>query len=354
MKRHLEEAEEEERLRVEREELLKRGQREIEQEANEKRKRDTMVKSPVVHTPLLTKQELAEQSLKEALERDKRKKQEEQERLDRLANKMAAHSDPDWKRTPSPPIPALASRSKVMSIGEISTSVTNVPTSITNVPTNVPTIVPTSVPSSILPNVPPTNIPTNVPTSVTTIVSTSIPSNISSNVPPTNVPKSDRALVSPEVQILPHPSQQPHNASHGKASDDAVSHRVLENLSNLKTRLKRYQLPSERSTATKTTIATGPTVANRPIIARPSNRIAPRDVVDEFNSIKYNRPSQSRLQYWSDHPQIPRTNTSLEMQQTALLNHQKDKLDKTLGMVQYCTPPVTVSIRKEEVGGPTN
>ena len=299
LKKQQEEEHEEMRIKNEAERLHQRALKEMEAEKDNV---DEDQPVPLVAKPLLSKQELAEQRFKEELEKKKLREKEEQDRLQLLADKMANDVKPDWTRQRSPPIPTLRDNPHITAPPKspsIPTRRDNPrPTESPPVPTlRRPSTPPKSPPipaiqSKLLKNE--TTPPALLPQSYSTIA---LP-----QAPPTNPTHFD----TPSPEVIKLPPQQ-----------STTDSNVLQNLSILKNQLRK-NLP-----AYKKPDSYPPPIRLKPIIPNPKPQPPPQDVVNTFNQIKYSRPTDSRISFWRQYPEPPRTNIDLEIQQDALLQHQR-------------------------------
>ena len=300
LKKQHEEEQEETRIKNEVERLHQRALKEME---TEKESVDEDQPPLSVTKPLLSKQELAEQRFKEELEKKKLREKEEQERLQLLADKMANDVKPDWTRQQSPPIPTLRDNPHPAPPPKSPP----IPTLRDNPrPTESP-----PVPTLGRPATPPKSPP--IP---------AIQSKLLKNeTTPQALPQSYSAITLPQAPPISHthldtPSPEVIKLSPQQSTTDS---NVLQNLSILKNQLRK-NLPTYKKPDSHP-----PPIKLKPIIPNPKPQPPLQDAVNTFNQIKYSRPTDSRLSFWRQYPEPPRTNTALEIQQDALLHHQRQR-----------------------------
>lgn len=276
----------------------------LEEREREREKERVKEEKKKVEEPTMTKQEQVEQKLWEELEKKKRKEREEEERLQRLADKMASNAQPYYNSykqpTPivraampprSPPIPTLRNKSATPPVPPaLGGTVMEPPPTVVTPPTNTaPPLVPNSFPQT-----PPNH---------------QIRSGPRQAPPTTNQAPPSHASSSPEVIKMDPPT-----------SSDG---HILQNLSMLKDQIRKN---------IKTSQPLSPPIKLKPSIPkRQQQQDKPTDKptqesIDTFNSIKYSRPTSSKMSFWRQYPAPPKTRTSLEIQQDALLQHQQDRL----------------------------
>ena len=314
-KKQQEEEQEEMRIKNEAERLRQRALKEMEAEKDHV---DEDQSPPSISKPLLSKQELAEQRFKEELEKKKLREKEEQERLQLLADKMANDIKPEWTRQQSPPIPTLRDNPRLTA-----------PPKSPPIPTlrdnPRPTAPPKSPPIPTLrdnprptesPPIPALRHPATPPKSP-------IPAKLLKNdtTPPALPPQSYSAIALPQAPPTNHthfdtPSPEVIKLPPQQSTTDS---NVLQNLSILKNQLRK-NLP-----AYKKPDSYPPPIRLKPVIPSPKPQPPAQDTVNTFNQIKYSRPTDSRISFWCQYPEVPRTNTALEMQQDALLQHQQQR-----------------------------
>ena len=300
LQRQKEDEDEEKRLKDECERLNIREKKEFHEEMKRKNEeKNKEIERPV--SQLLSKQELAEQRLIEELEKKKRVQEEEKKRLDRLADKMASEKKPDWRnRSLSPPIPALRNNPQ-----------------------------PLPPPLSISPPVPAIKMGHSLQSDITPQITT---------------PTTHQVLPVHDNEPLP---QEPHNIDHmtdhvtdhitfnetSKTIDyhhstsdvQIIPHKglrqrkpsleVLQGLSDLKNHIRKTQHQESVNPMP---------IRMKPSIPRYQNKTSP---VQHFNQIKYSKPSDSRVQFWREYPHPPRNDTALEIQQDALIRHQRKQIE---------------------------
>lgn len=91
--------------------------------------------------------------------------------------------------------------------------------------------------------------------------------------------------------------------------------------------------PQTHTTSNPHTMSNNPPIRLRPTIPKGGPRVAPSETIDTFNRIKYAAPTSSLLSFWKQYPEPPRTNSDLELQQDALLHHQRQNRDSEF---YYC------------------
>ena len=311
LQRQREDEDEEKRLKEECERLNIREKKEFHEEMKRKNEeKNKEIERPI--SQLLSKQELAEQRLIEELEKKKRVQEEEKKRLDRLADKMASEKKPDWRnRSQSPPIPALRNNPqplprplsisppvpaiKMESLGH-------------SLQSDIIPHITTPTTHQVLPvhnNEPLPQEPHNVDhmtDHMTDQVTDHVTNHISFNKTSKTI---DYHPSTSDVQIIPHKSLHQRKPSS----------EVLQGLSDLKNHIRKTQHQES--------------VNSMPIRMKPS---IPRyqtqtSAVQQFNQIKYSKPSDSRVQFWREYPHPPRNDTALEIQQDALIRHQRKQIE---------------------------
>ena len=340
MKRQLQDLKDDERIKKEEEELKERyrKERDDEQKKLEKAKAEKERKKQL-ETEGPTKEELARMKLEEELAKKEQKKREQQERLDRLYQKMTEEPQSD-QRVASPPIPTLRNRN---SLGAAA-------------PPKSPPIPTLHAKQGDEPSIP-------VTATKTTLVPPQPPFPVASNVilPPSSHP-SDDAQQQTQVSFTPadfHPHQQqfpeyqqplPPRSSSPVQLIPVVqqpfkpkhSAEVLKGLSNLKNHIKQQATSFTSQTETQPMpLQLDSHWTQRLTMALPQqrgkgDRMEPRTIkvaaapapsaLEEFTKLKYQEPTSSRMEFWQQYPEPPRTNTALELQQDALLRHQQQQL----------------------------
>ena len=91
------------------------------------------------------------------------------------------------------------------------------------------------------------------------------------------------------------------------------SKELLKGFSDLKNHIRKSMIAT----------AADSTTHNRPRMAPPTMTTPTPASFTQFNQLKFNRPKETRAKLLNDHPEPPRTNTALEMQQQSLLRLQQ-------------------------------
>lgn len=329
---------------------------------------ETKQKPAVQEEPitLLSKQEMAEKRLREEIEKQKRKKQEEQERLDRLADKMAgSYTDYTYHhhRQSSPPIPTL---NKPPKSPPIPTLRKDKPPEENQVPPPAPpdNNSATHINSKHSVTIPPSSPPPSQPIPVAQYDTHALPS----QAPPIYHTYDEPLITpSPDIVRLPVETREESNATEVKQTLSLLKdqlrrnlsehHRVINNPqrnepfnSHISSHYNpQYQFIHSQAAPQSHSQATQPhsqapqshsqapqphSYSHAPPMMRPSipkpppphqqQQPAPSsETVSAFNRIKYAAPTSSRLSFWKQYPEPPKTNNELEMQQEALLYHQR-------------------------------
>jgi centrosome and spindle pole-associated protein 1 len=298
---------EEERIRREVENLRMQSLKEKEMEKENKEKKVEVSPRPPSGTAGMSKQEIVEMQIKMEMENKKRKQKEEDERLQRLAEKMASNTRPDYnRRNPSPPLPALQKANDsppVPALRETQPALSDA------LYTTRPL---TTTKSNVILNPPPQLTSVNEAISISSVEPVQLTGSASYTIPVNPVSQTTNSLPqSPEVMRLPPPDID-------KASSEVS---LMGNLSALKKQLRRNLTP--QSTHSNPPIKLRPSIPKRREQSKPSTRF--NDTIDTFNSIKYSNPTNSRLSFLKEYPVPPTTLSSLEIQQDALLEHQKQR-----------------------------
>ena len=286
MREKIEKQQQEEReelkIKEELDRLNLKGKREIEEERQRQEEEELAKGRKMSSSQPLSKQELAEQRLREELERKRMREEEEKEQLERLAEKMAADSRPSWKqRSLSPPIPTL--RNKPSPDHPTHTSSPPIPALRPKIDT--PTQNEYTEQTDMYPVRPSTYQKSN---------EDAIAGHVTDHMTMVSRPPST------EVQIIPH-----HQSLHRRKP----SQEILQGLSDLKNHIRK-----------NINSASEPV----PLPSRPSiPMVKPNSALQQFNKLKYSKPSEQRAQFWKEFPDPPRSNTALEIQQEALLRHQR-------------------------------
>ena len=296
---------EEKRIVEETEKLRLEGLKEREKEKEKEKEKEE--KKKIQNEPLLSKQEIVEQKLREELEKKKRKQQEEEERIQRLADKMAGNvSNPyvTHHRQPTP-IVRIASPPKSPPI---------------------PTLR-----GKPAPNPPPPEFRYDVAPPTTT------PPTINEPLPPVHV--SHATPATPPYQQAPPITRRTPPLVTTSSSPEVIklpvgatnsNEYILQNLSALKDQLRRNHYNTDSTTSSTSTTGNTQSVPIRlkpTIPKRQQQEDPPHESIDTFNSIKYSNPTSSRLSFWKQYPAPPKTRSSLEIQQDALLQHQKERIE---------------------------
>lgn len=365
LKKQLDDMKDNERIEREEKQLRERYKKEIVEEQNKLEKANLEKKHKQQMTSEgPTKEELARMKLEEELAKKAKKQQEQQAKLDMLYEKMTEGPRFD-QRVASPPIPALRNRNSIgTGIGppksppipalqkrqasehteaassmhlppNTSTPVTQTQSipSVVSQPLSVPAVIPQSVSAA---SHQPYVIPNQVSLEQTSV--NSVPLQPSTeNYPPLRLPPPPPHRSSSPVQILP--VTQPQAAVRSNESA-----RLLRGLSNLKQQIRqRATSMAAPAEGNQTSTSAQQASSQRPAIAFPQRLKGARrepqatsavdpppasSALDEFNRLKYNQPTESRVGLWQQYPQPPRTNTALEIQQDAMLRHQQQMLDR--------------------------
>lgn len=306
---------EEQRLQQERQKLNQLHQSELENESVQKDQiavaKKTEIKDPV---PSMGKGELVRLRYEEEMQKKRTKQKEEQERLDRLAEKMASLPQPVYTRSMSPPIPTIMARNSRASSPPVPAlrnqcAQSEVKDVVNAYSDNNPSEY------SQQPHMQGIHIDSLPNQAVDQPV---FPAVIQSK-PDQPMPSTP----SPEVQIIP---------SIISPARDRKQEKVLKILSTMKEQVKqaKQQIPSNIRPTHR---------MSRPVMARPSGSWQqPADVyhhtrdesdaVKAFTDLKYKDASESMMEFWKQYPQPPRTDSALELQQNALLNHQLKELER--------------------------
>ena len=305
---------EEQRLQQERQKLKQQYQSEIENEVLKKDHGADSVKTETKDTvSVMNKGELVRLKYEEEMRKKQLKQKEQQERLDQLAEKMATLPQSVYTQSVSPPIPTIRARSsgtrstmmppahKTMSKCEIKNgssrhkSLSNDLSECRQYP----------LVQEVYP------LPSQTPSQ-----------SIMPAVIQTKSVQSSQTLPSPELQII---SSAPLSASDRKQE-------VLKILGTIKEQVKhaKHQIPNHNeSTHLMSHPVTTHLSSTRP---HPDNvHTHNQDDVDAtktFTDLKYKGMSASRMEFWKQYPQPPRTNSALELQQSALLTQQSRKLER--------------------------
>ncbi len=275
-------------------------------------------------TPTLTAQELAEQRFKQDLEKKRKKQEEDRERLDRLAEKMASDSKPSWKqRSSSPPIPTLRNQPSFqippypssndrhlptnVPPGHPSTDLPVHPSTITHIPSNIPAHPPSNnptYPSSNIPANPLLNIPTHPATKVRTHPLshpvTTLRQDCNNSRQRNSLSRPTNSHVTGHMTTIDHMAQHVPNVQ-------PSSRQLSKGFSDLKNQIRKTMIAA----------TTEPT---KPMKTTPT---PPPAVLKQFNQLKYNRPNDIRTNILTEYPHPPRTNIELEIQQNSLLQKQQ-------------------------------
>ena len=152
---------------------------------------------------------------------------------------------------------------------------------------------------------------------------------------PYDVSSTDHVNSSTQPSNYQHVEDQSSNVHGSKAADERVD--VLRQLSRMRQEFENEQNKIHRqlSSSTSTTIAIKPrriakdVFQKKPSAPLPSasNLRAGQDVSEQFNDLKYKRTS-SRLSFMKKYPAPPKSDSSLDIQQDALLRHQERGLAK--------------------------
>ena len=319
-KRQQEEELEEKKLLDELRQSNAKGRQEVYEERKKKQTEMQQERTSVVSQPQLTPQQLVELQLKEENEKKRIKEEEERRRLERLAEKMASDTRPAWKqRSLSPPIPTLR--------GNRSPQIPPYPSAHPPVEPHPQAPIQNSMP-------PPPETVTHPPERMPR------PSNNDrSHSPPIPTHRTNRTVTSGRGQVDAHAMEPPNHhiptstnnerghmtAGHvtsaaGHVTNGQVpvyereqSRELMKGLSDLKQQI--------RSTMS-TTSATEASRQRNPVHSKRNSLSSA--TLQQFNRLKYARPSEGRMRFLSQYPDLPRTNTALETQQEALLQHQSD------------------------------
>ena len=299
----------------------------------------------------LSAQELAERRLKEELAKKKKKEEEDKARLERLAEKMASDSRPAWKqarqRVPSPPIPTLRNKEHSQSPATNNHTSSQMPTNSSNVHAHqappdprvhTPQLVADQyhvqndpVPIDRHTFSPPIPTLRNTRNDRTPDAATGRQNNGQTvyQSEPTNdyrplwvgTTRRESSHMTTAGQTQPE-VVPPHN-NHASFQREN-SRELLEKFSDLKKHI--------RQTMT-TTSATERTRQRNPVLKHNSNPallplpppppLSSAATLEQFNQLKIARPSEARRRFLNEFPDPPRSNTALEVQQEALLNHQR-------------------------------
>ena len=152
-----------------------------------------------------------------------------------------------------------------------------------------------------------------------------------------NVSSTDHVNSSTRPSNYQHVESQSSNIHDSKAVDERVD--VLRQLSKMRQEFENEQKKIHRqlssNSSTSTTVAVKPrriakdVFQKKPSAPLPSasNLRAGQDVSEQFNDLKYKRTS-SRLSFMKKYPAPPTSDSSLDIQQDALLRHQERDLAK--------------------------
>lgn len=355
MKKQLEELKDEERIKKEGQQLKERYAKELEYEMAKEKAKAEKEKTESGNTTVLSKTELARMKYEEELARKERRKREQQEKLDKLYQKMTEQPNTDH-RVASPPIPTMRDRNSLsppiptLRNRNSSPAVPTLRVQQETVPTNTaPPVSSANMPASLLS----ANLPSNVPAS-------SRSATVLATAPSTGIPvpqhvgqapllhQASLPVVAPTVQPLDHHliSTQTLPAAQKpvqiipvtQPSQPKGSAEILKNLFDLKTQIK-HQATSVTALPGSNQPVHQPPWQSRPIMAFPSRKrdhtqshasaVPAASALNEFTRLKHRQPSCE--EFLKQHPDQPRTNTALEAQQAALLTHQQQQLSKTRG-----------------------
>ncbi|XP_003384803.1 PREDICTED: trichohyalin-like [Amphimedon queenslandica] len=320
----------------------------------------------------LSKQEIVEKKYREDLERKKMKKQLEQERLDRLADKMASsHVDDNnyQQYTPptappprSPPIPTL--RNKPNTIQQEQPPIEEsrpIPTPLIDNPApsqappiyhtqcepQAPPIYHTQCEPIVSPSPDVVRLPVegegaglnNGMKQTLSLLKNQLIRNLAQSEHERINNRQNRNNNPPSLfhsDVRPtydsHSVPQPH--SH---STHSHSHRVPQPHSHSMQPHAHFTHSHLRQPHSCSTHSHNPVPMMKPVIPRGP---APPDAVNTFNRIKYGGPpTDSRLSFWRQYPEPPSTTDDLELQQEALLHHQRKERERISPHYDTQAPP---------------
>ena len=324
---------EEKKLLDELRQMNAKGRQELHEERKKKQTDEPQrqqERASVVSQPHLTPQQLVAQGLKEENEKKRIKEEEERRRLEMLAEKMASDTRPAWKqRSLSPPIPTLRR----------------------NRSPQIPPYPSVHPPVESHPQAPAQNsMP--LPPETVTHPHERMPhpsNNDRSHSPPIPTHRNNGTVTSGRGPVDSHPMEPPNHhiptntnnerdhvttghvttaaghVTNGQAPiyEREQSREIMKGLSDLKQRIR-----STMSTAS----ATESSRQRNPVHSKRNSLSSA--TLQQFNQLKYARPSEGRMRFLSQYPDVPRTNTALETQQEALLQHQSD--GELCGYVSKC------------------
>lgn len=319
----------------------------------------------------LSKQEIVEKRYRDDLERKKMKKQLEQERLDRLADKMASsqvdnnnyhrYTPPTAPPPRSPPIPTLRNKPNIIQQEQppikeprpISTPLIDNPAPSqappiyhTHCEPQAPPIYHTQCEPIVSPSPDVVRLPVegegaglnNGMKQTLSLLKNQLIRNlaqseherINNRQNRNNNPPSFHSDVrhtydshSHSTHSHSHPVPQPHFHSTQPHAHFTHSHSVRQ--------------PHSRSTHSH-----NPVPMMKPVIPRGP---APPDAVNTFNRIKYGGPpTDSRLSFWRQYPEPPSTTHDLELQQEALLYHQRKERESKLIVSLFITSDMLINV----------
>ena len=317
-KQKQQELKEEKRLQQEVQRLKQQYQSEMENEAVKKDHDVIAVKTETENMTTATdKAEIVRLKYEEEMQKKKRKQKEQQEGLDRLAEKMATLPQSVYIRSSSPPIPTIRAKSSQIS---------STPVPLTSNSSNKSEIKDSLCRSECSRN-PVLHGIHSLPTQTGSQF-------VLPAVNQTNSKQSSQRLPSPELQII---ASAPLSASVKKQE-------VLKILSTIKEQVKhaKRQIPNHSEKCHK---MSQPFVRSVSGIWQlhgnaSSQNQADVDATKKFTDLKYKDMSLSRMEFLEQYPQPPRTNSALELQQSALLVQQSRKLERA----GECTSPESKQI----------